>query len=197
MPTIRLCPLFFDPKSPHTKKDLGSKEFKKNPGRRGNSWCQPGSKFADIETAGNALLHEMTHLDEVGSKRSIPSLPPACSPSLTFKLTSPRSSPIELVQLSERPLDRDLPQDGSSHGTEDVYEITDPNYRKYDTTSPARAARELYENWAKAEKDDKKPKPILARVENAESYAASATEFLFMQQCGADTIDALNAEGMW
>jgi hypothetical protein len=95
------------------------------------------------------------------------------------------------VKLSERPLRRNKPQDGSSHGTEDVYETDDPNYKKYDRSSPARAARELYENWAKAEKDDKKPKPILKRVENAESYAASATEFLFMQRCGFDTINAL------
>jgi hypothetical protein len=72
MPTIRLCPKFFDKNTAETKNDLNSKEFKRNPGRRDNSWCQPGSKFNDIEVAGHTLLHEMTHLDEVGSKHLVP-----------------------------------------------------------------------------------------------------------------------------
>jgi hypothetical protein len=87
MPTIRLCPRFFDPKTPQTKNDLDSKEFKKDPGRRDNSWCKPGQKFADLETAGNTLLHEMTHLDEVGSKRSSSSFPPV--PFTSFKTNFP------------------------------------------------------------------------------------------------------------
>ena len=65
-PTTRLCPLFFT--SPLTANYLESKETKRNPGRRDNSWCQPNQPFEFFETAGHTLLHEMTHLDQLGSK---------------------------------------------------------------------------------------------------------------------------------
>jgi hypothetical protein len=94
----------------------------------------------------------------------------------------------EKVGLSERPADRDEPDGEKSHGTEDVYELEDPNWKNYDTQSPARSARRLKENWEKAAKGKE---PILKRVENAESYAASATEFYFMQKCKFDTIEAM------
>jgi hypothetical protein len=67
-PLMRLCPKFFDPNTRETKNDLDSKESEPKPGRRDNSWCQPGQRFRDFETAGLTVLHEMTHLDEVGSK---------------------------------------------------------------------------------------------------------------------------------
>ena len=63
-PTIRLCPLFFT--SPETANFLGSREAKRNPTRRDNSWCQPSQPFIFFETAGHTLLHEMTHLDQLG-----------------------------------------------------------------------------------------------------------------------------------
>lgn len=63
---ILICPLFFT--APETAKDLQSKTYKTNPGRRDPpSWCSPGQKFADFETAGHTLLHEMTHLDALGA----------------------------------------------------------------------------------------------------------------------------------
>ena len=67
IPRIRLCPRFFDPNSPETRYNLASRDFKKNPSRRDNSWCQPGKSFPFFETAGHTILHELTHLDEIGS----------------------------------------------------------------------------------------------------------------------------------
>ena len=72
MPRIRLCPKFFNPNTLETKYDLGSRDFKKNPGRRDNSWCQPGKPFSFFETAGHTILHEMTHLDEIASMFPLP-----------------------------------------------------------------------------------------------------------------------------
>lgn len=61
-----ICPLFFT--APETAKDLQAKSYKQNPGRRDPpSWCSPGQKFSDFETAGHTLLHEMTHLDALGA----------------------------------------------------------------------------------------------------------------------------------
>lgn len=65
-PIIRLCPLFFS--SERTKNNLDSKELKRDPDRKDNSWCQPGQKFDFFETAGHTFLHEMTHLDQLGSQ---------------------------------------------------------------------------------------------------------------------------------
>lgn len=103
---------------------------------------------------------------------------------------SQANSPLfitEAAGLSQRPVNRDAPNGDKSHGTEDVYELGDLNWNNYDRSSPARSARQLKENWDKAENDKV---PILKRVENAMSYAASATEFIFMQRCDFDTIDA-------
>lgn len=71
-PTIRLCPLFFS--SERTKNNLDSKELKRDPGRKDNSWCKPGQKFDFFETAGHTFLHEMTHLDQLG-RQCFPFLP--------------------------------------------------------------------------------------------------------------------------
>lgn len=59
-----ICPPFFT--AAETAKTLDSKKIKRNPTRRDNSWCQPGARFGDFETAGHTLLHEMTHLNAVG-----------------------------------------------------------------------------------------------------------------------------------
>ncbi|SLM34209.1 Metallopeptidase, catalytic domain [Lasallia pustulata] len=66
-----------------------------------------------------------------------------------------------------------------SHGTDDIYAIA----KGYDPTSPERSARKLKDNWTKYNGDHKN-KPELERVENAEGYAASATEFWFQSKCG-------------
>lgn len=65
-PIIRLCPLFFT--DPTTANNVDSKQVKRNPGRRDNSWCQPNQPFSFFETAGHTFLHEMTHLDQLGSQ---------------------------------------------------------------------------------------------------------------------------------
>ncbi len=64
-PIIRLCPLFFT--DTRTAKFLENKTTNRNPGRRDNSWCQPNQPFKEFETAGHTFLHEMTHLDQLGS----------------------------------------------------------------------------------------------------------------------------------
>lgn len=66
-PTIRLCPQFF--KDPRTINNLTSKSYDA-PGRRVNTWCQPGQPFKFFETAGHTFLHEMTHLDQLGGQYS-------------------------------------------------------------------------------------------------------------------------------
>lgn len=49
-----ICPLFT---APETAKDLEAKSYKQKLGRRDPpSWCSPGQKFADFETAGHTLL---------------------------------------------------------------------------------------------------------------------------------------------
>lgn len=75
-------------------------------------------------------------------------------------------------------------EDISSHGTDDIYDIADG----YAGLGPERSARRLSVNWNKYDQDNKNPKPEVKRVENAESYAASATEFWFQSKCGWNTI---------
>jgi hypothetical protein len=114
--------------------------------------------------------------------------------SISFPSPYSTDTLIEAAGLAERPVDRSKPNGDKSHGTEDVYELDDPNWTNYDKASPARSARKLKENWDKVDSNpDKYPddkKPILKRTENAESYAASALEWYFMQRCNWDTIDA-------
>ncbi|GAB7353826.1 hypothetical protein MBLNU459_g4199t2 [Dothideomycetes sp. NU459] len=64
---MKLCPLFFT--AAETANNLDSKEYNGN--KRG-SWCQTGQKFADFETAGHTILHEMTHLDALGASAGVP-----------------------------------------------------------------------------------------------------------------------------
>lgn len=71
-----------------------------------------------------------------------------------------------------------------THGTDDIYAIA----QGYDPTSPERSARKLKDNWTKYNQDNKNKKPELERVENAEGYAASATEFWFQSRCGFDDV---------
>lgn len=63
-PMVRLCPKFFT--DDRTKNTLNSKTLKRDPGRRDNSWCQPGQPFRFFETGAHTFLHEMTHLDQMG-----------------------------------------------------------------------------------------------------------------------------------
>jgi len=69
---------------------------------------------------------------------------------------------------------------GQSHGTDDIYEINTGS----DRTSPERSGRKLKDSWTAYNKGNKKSKPSIQRVENAEGYAAAATEFYFQQVCG-------------
>ncbi|KAL9098022.1 MAG: hypothetical protein Q9163_006230 [Psora crenata] len=146
---IRLCPKFFT--DDRTKNDLTSKSLKRNPGRRDNSWCQPGQPFKFFETAAHTFLHEMTHLNQMGV---------------------------------EAGLFPDSNGEDDTHGTYDIYEKDDG----YDKGSPEKSARKLKANWDAYDKDNSKPKPSYQRIENAESYAAAATEFYFQNHCGWDEI---------
>lgn len=99
-PRMRLCPKFFDPATPQTKNNLSSKNFVKNPGRRENSWCQPGQKFPFFEVAGTTILHEMTHLDGVGCKLHLRPNVPESRPSHVEPL--PCLSPFSTSQSTHR-----------------------------------------------------------------------------------------------
>lgn len=64
---MKICPLFFT--AAQTRRNLDSR--KHNGDKRG-SWCQTGQQFADFETAGHTLLHEMTHLDALAKAAGLP-----------------------------------------------------------------------------------------------------------------------------
>lgn len=146
---IRLCPKFFT--DDRTKNFLTSKEFKRDPKRRDNSWCQPNQPFLFFETASHTFLHEMTHLDQLGVEAGL--FPDGNGASNT-------------------------------HGTEDIYQIAEG----YNRGNPEKSARQLKDEWVKYGNDNKNKKPQLLRTENAESYAAAATEFYFQKYCGWDEI---------
>lgn len=166
-PTIRLCPNFFT--DIRTTTFLESHTLKRNPGRRDDSWCQPGQPFSFFETGGHTFLHEMTHLDQLGGQLYSLHLSPL---SLNWRV-----SDTVAAGLNER--DTTDPNI-KTHGTDDIYMIANG----YDPTSPERSARKLKNDWATYNNDNSKPKPVLERVENAEGYAASATEFWFQSKCG-------------
>lgn len=69
---ILICPLYFT--DPSTIQSSTSHPYKPNPGRRDDSWCQPGNKFKDFSIGGETLLHEMTHLDAVAASAGYPSV---------------------------------------------------------------------------------------------------------------------------
>ena len=66
-----LCDRFFSQYTDQTKNDLGSKQYITKRG----GWCQDGEKFPFFEVAGLTILHEMTHLDIVGSKAGLTDRP--------------------------------------------------------------------------------------------------------------------------
>ena len=66
-----LCDRFFNPNTKETKNDLNSKP---STNKRGG-WCQSNEKFDFFEVAGLTILHEMTHLDIVGSKAGLSNRP--------------------------------------------------------------------------------------------------------------------------
>ena len=72
-----------------------------------------------------------------------------------------------------------------THGTDDIYAIANG----FDAINPAHAARQLKDDWATYNNDNEKEKPVLQRIENAEGFAASATEFYFQSKCGWDVIE--------
>ena len=74
--------------------------------------------------------------------------------------------------------------EGDTHGTEDIYQIANG----YDPASPEKSARQLKNNWVKYDGDNSLKKPEILRTENAESYAAAATEFFMQKNCGWDEV---------
>ncbi|KAL9034930.1 MAG: hypothetical protein Q9180_005134, partial [Flavoplaca navasiana] len=63
---MKICPLFFT--ADQTTRNLNSKKYDDKRG----GWCVTGQKFADFETGGHTLLHEMTHLDAIGKAAGLP-----------------------------------------------------------------------------------------------------------------------------
>lgn len=64
---MKICPLFFT--AAQTKQNLDSKPYD---GDKDGSWCQKGHPFAEFETGGHTLLHEMTHLDALAKAAGLP-----------------------------------------------------------------------------------------------------------------------------
>ncbi|KAI4267640.1 MAG: hypothetical protein LQ337_008258 [Flavoplaca oasis] len=114
-----------------------------------------------------------------------------CQPNQPFKFFETASHTFlhEMTHLNqlgvEAGLFPDNKGDDDTHGTEDIYQI-DPS--GYDPGSPEKSGRKLKDNWVKYNDDNKNKKPELQRIENAESYAAAATEFYFQKHCKWDEI---------
>ncbi|XDG07193.1 hypothetical protein ABKA04_006808 [Annulohypoxylon sp. FPYF3050] len=95
----------------------------------------------------------------------------------------------ELTHLDEAALRAGLTrrriegQSFTSAGTEDIY--TERGY----SSDPPTAARQLHKNWVDALKTNppKNPPPY-PEIVNAESYAASVTEWWFMSKCNLQEI---------
>ena len=117
----------------------------------------------------------MTHLDQLGSQSHLSTL-------AVFFTVTDCGSMLVAAGLSERDTDK---LNVRTHGTDDIYDIA----VGYNPSNPEQSARTLKNNWSAYNKDNQKKKPELARVENAESFAASATEFWFQSKCGWDTIE--------
>ncbi|KDQ25448.1 hypothetical protein PLEOSDRAFT_1106377 [Pleurotus ostreatus PC15] len=153
-PTMRLCPVFFT--DHETQLDLNSKLFTTT------GWCTaPPHTLGNFVTAGHTILHEMTHFGYIGLQAG-------------------------LIQ----PTDND-----DTAGTLDILGKNDENDGRKKYGSPSRyapaAARTLQQHWvafqAQQASGTKPQKPLktppLAPMENAESYAAAATEFYFAHKC--------------
>ncbi|KAI1172026.1 hypothetical protein F4777DRAFT_23139 [Nemania sp. FL0916] len=88
--------------------------------------------------------------------------------------------------LSSRP----DPDGFNSAGTVDVYVQGDDDDKKhYKNMDPWKAARTLRTLWKANEDDSKNYKPTTKTIENAESYAAAALEFYFLNVCMWDVIE--------
>ena len=113
-----------------------------------------------------------------------------CQPDQPFKFFETASHTFlhEMTHLNQLGVEAGLFPDNKgaddTHGTEDIYQIA----QGYDRGSPEKSSRKLKDNWVKYDKDNKNKKPELQRTENAESYAAAATEFWFQSRCGWDAI---------
>lgn len=81
------------------------------------------------------------------------------------------------------------PDGFDSAGTVDVYvKGGEDDWNRYKGMEPWQAARELKRLWDAHNGDDSKYKPTTPTTENAESYAAAALEFLFLNFCEWDVI---------
>ena len=113
-----------------------------------------------------------------------------CQPGQAFSFfeTAGHTFLHEMTHLNQLGVEAGLFPDNNgaedTHGTEDIYQIAGG----YDPASPEKSARKLKDNWVKYDADNNQKKPEILRTENAESYAAAATEFWFQQQCGWDNI---------
>ncbi|KAI0855745.1 hypothetical protein F4860DRAFT_529995 [Xylaria cubensis] len=81
------------------------------------------------------------------------------------------------------------PDGYDSSGTVDVYvKGSDDDRAHYNGLEPWQAARKLRKLWSTYEGDNSAYKPTTPATENAESYAAAALEFYFLDGCTWDVI---------
>lgn len=81
------------------------------------------------------------------------------------------------------------PDGYSSAGTIDIYEKGgSDDIAKYKGMEPWKAARTLKRFWDEYDADNNKYKPTHSPIYNAESYAAAALEFMFLDRCKWDVI---------
>lgn len=81
------------------------------------------------------------------------------------------------------------PDGFDSAGTIDIYvKGGDDDRDHYENMEPWQAARELKRLWDAYNGDNSKYKPLWSPIENAESYAAAALEFIFLNFCEWEVI---------
>jgi hypothetical protein len=81
------------------------------------------------------------------------------------------------------------PDGYSTSGTIDIYQKGgDDDRAKYKDMDPWKAARKLKQLWDEYDADNSKYKPLWSPIHNAESYAAAALEFSYLEPCKWDII---------
>jgi len=81
------------------------------------------------------------------------------------------------------------PDGYDTSGTIDVYEKGgDDDRAKYEDMDPWEAARKLKQLWDEYDADNSNYKPLWSPIHNADSYAAAALEFSYLEPCKWDVI---------
>lgn len=149
------CDLFFNPSTKQTKQDLTTKIL----GPKRGQWCQTGEQLPFFEVAGLTVLHEMTHLDKVGT----------------------------LAGLSIRPDPEGFSSAGTVDVYVQGNDDDIAHYKNMQPWQAARELNRLWHVF-NGDKSGTEYKPTTPVLENAESYAAAALEFYFLSGCKWDLI---------